>query len=105
MRDLSCREPRIPNLGRVFGIVYRANERAIKLHDQVGEDLAAFHAPRECADVAYESCDRIMLEAIAIAETVADMKWSDILAEVKARTGGRWLSLFIYESLLPSEGL
>jgi hypothetical protein len=101
MRNLSYRKPRIPDLGKVFGIIYRANERAIDLHNAVAEDLDAFHAPSECADIAYRGCDQIMLDAIKTAEAVTGMKWPAIMEEVQARTGGRWFAWTMYQSLIP----
>lgn len=101
MPNLSFRKPRIANLGQVFGIVYRANEKALQLHQDIGEDLAAFHAPSECGDIAYSGVDRIMDEAIAQVETLTGMAWPDIYGEVQARTGGRWMNWLVYNSMLP----
>jgi hypothetical protein len=104
MSRLSYRKPRIPDLGKVFGLVYRANERAIDLHNAVAEDLRAFHAPSECADIAYAGCDRIVLDAIKTAEAVTGMKWKDIYDEVYQRTGGRWFNWLVYNSMIPLPG-
>jgi hypothetical protein len=99
--NLSYRKPRILDLGKMFGLIYRANEKANELYSAIGEDLEAFHAPSECADIAYRGCDRIVLDAIKTAEAEAGMKWSEILDEVQARTGGRWFAWTMYQSLIP----
>jgi hypothetical protein len=101
MRNLSYRKPNMPDLGKVFGLVYRANEQALELHEAISADLDSFHAPSECAAIAYAGCDRIVLDAIKTAEAVTGWKWEYILDEIKARTGGRWLGWTLYNSLIP----
>jgi hypothetical protein len=101
MRNLSYRKPRIHDLGKVFSVVWQANEKAIQLSYDVTEDLRAFHAPSECAAIAYAGCDRVVLDAIKTAEAVTGMKWEAIVDEIKARTGGRWLGWTLYNSLIP----
>lgn len=101
MPNLSFRKPRIANLGQVFGIIYRANEEALQMHQDIGEDLAAFHAPSECGDIAYAGCDKVVQKAVAQAETLTGMAWPDIMDEVQARTGGRWFAWTMYQSLIP----
>jgi hypothetical protein len=102
--NLYYRKPRISDLGKVFSIIYQANEQAVKLSSEIDEDLRMFHAPSECADIAYRGCDQIVLDAIKTAEAVTGMKWQDIYDEIYARTGGRWFSQFMYQSLVPQPG-
>lgn len=101
MPNLSYRKPRIANLGQVFGLVYRANEKAIALDNEITEDLRAYAAPSECADVAYNGCDRVIKTAIQAAQDITGMKWPDIMDEIQARTGGRWFAWTMYQSLIP----
>jgi hypothetical protein len=102
MPNLSYRKPRIPDLGRVFGLVYRANEKANELYNAIGEDLRAFHAPSECSDIAYLGCDKIVQDAVDTAVAITGMTWREILDEIHARTGGRWLNWLMYQSLIPT---
>lgn len=101
MPNLSYRKPRIPDLGKVFGIVYRANLKAVEMISEITEDLRAFHAPSECADIAYQGCDQIVLDAVESVEALTGMKWPKILDEVLARTGGRWMARTLRQSMIP----
>jgi hypothetical protein len=89
------------NLGAAFGRVWRANEQAIQLMADISEDMAAFHAPSECATLAYGGVDRVVLDAIAEVEGETGMTWDALLAEVRKRTGGRWLAWSLYQSVIP----
>jgi hypothetical protein len=99
--NLSYRKPLMHDLGKVFSLVWQANEKAIQMSCDVTEDLRAFNAPSECVSIAYQGCDQIVLDAIKTAEAVTGMKWEALVAEIKARTGGRWLSWTLYNSLIP----
>jgi hypothetical protein len=101
MPNLSYRKPRMSDLGKVFGVVYRANEKALIMHAEISEELRAYAAPSECADVAYNCCDRLLRDAVGTAEAVTGMTWQEILNEVQARTGGRWFGWTLYNSLIP----
>lgn len=100
MSNLTYRKPLLTDLGVVFGIVWAANEKAIQLSNDINEDLHVHGAPSECYDIAFRGVDQVVKDAIKNVEAVTGLTWPQILEEVKARTGGRWLAWNLYNSLL-----
>lgn len=97
----TTRQPRIRDLGRVFGIIYRANEKAIETASYIDEDLRAFHAPSECYGDAYRDVERVVEQAVAEAEALTGLTWRQIYDEIQQRTGGRWFNWLVYNSMIP----
>lgn len=103
MRHLSYRKPRLRDLGMVFGLVYSAAIQVQQRVSEISADLDAFHAPSECNAIAFRGCDQPLRDAIQFVEDVTNMTWAEIVEEAKARTGGRWLGLTMYELEIPSQ--
>ena len=101
IRNLPYRRPYCQILGQAFGYVLAVAEETAELADAIDDDLRAFHAPSECYPLAMRGINRRIIEAIDIAVAMTGMSWDRIVAEVKERTGGRWLAWTLHNSMIP----
>lgn len=102
MRNLSYREPRVRNLGALVSPILRAAREYEESCLAIDEDMKAFHAPSECAELAYDGLHRRILDKIDAAVIVSGMTRRELVAEIKARTGGRWWAWTTYSMGLSS---
>lgn len=96
------RPVKIKNLGAVFSKVHAAAHKVAQNMQDIGEDLRAFGAPGECAELAYRNVDKPMIEAILSVQQETGMSWPAIVDELHARCPGRWVNWTFYSLMIPS---
>lgn len=101
IRNLPTRQPKIPNLGQALSPVISAARAFAAQTNDIDEDLRAFHAPSECGEQAYIHAH--MTFALAVDQAVAMSGYTrhELVAEIKARTGGRWWDYLCYSMGIP----
>lgn len=96
IRNLPTRQPMIKNLGQLIGPILTAariyEERAISIE----EGLRGFRDPSGCHGPAHEGKWQDFLMAIDIAVAKSGLSRRELVAEIKARTGGRWWEFTCY---------